>query len=279
MSSENQCNLCSVSKYKIIFQKDDIKIVKCSGCGLVYTIPMPEASRIKELFLEDYTRIKTENNFSHSPLRDQIYSEALECLGNLMKPGRLLDIGCSYGQFMAAARDKGWKVTGVEPCVAAARHAREHYKIEAINDIFTEEKFQPESFDAVTMWDTLIYMPDPSTNLLTIKNILKKSGVLVIRVDDIEALYPRIEGMFRSIRKKWSHLEPGVNLYNFSRKTLKAMLEKCGFKVLRIANSEKLWWSVSVPGNPVKKTLLKAVRWTARNFNMGDAMIAYARKI
>lgn len=278
MSSEHKCNLCSSSKYKSIFQKDAIKIVKCSMCGLVYNIPMPDESAIKELLIERYNHLNPDNNFSDSPVREKNYTEALEFLANRTKPGKLLDIGCSHGQFMAAARDIGWEVSGIEPSTPAARYAREHYKLDVINDVFSEDKFQPESYDVITIWDVLLYMPEPSKNLLTAKNILKKSGILVIRLDDIDALYPRIEGMFRGIRKKWSHLEPGVNLYNFSRKTLKAMLEKCGLEVIKIANSEKLWWSLLIPENPLKRALFYMIRWIARNFNMGDAMIFYARK-
>jgi len=43
------------------------------------------------------------------------------------KQGRLLDMGCGTGNFIAAARDAGFDVTGIEPNQNAVRFAQQHY--------------------------------------------------------------------------------------------------------------------------------------------------------
>ncbi len=56
------------------------------------------------------------------------------------KNGRLLDLGCGVGNFLAAARDSGFEVTGVELNQSAVRFARETY---GLREIFA---MRPEEF-------------------------------------------------------------------------------------------------------------------------------------
>jgi SAM-dependent methyltransferase len=48
------------------------------------------------------------------------------------KEGRLLDLSCEVGNFLAAARDIGFDVTGVELNQSAVRFARENYGLREV---------------------------------------------------------------------------------------------------------------------------------------------------
>jgi hypothetical protein len=48
------------------------------------------------------------------------------------KEGRLLDLGCEVGNFLAAAPDIGFDVTGVELNQSAVRFARENYGLREV---------------------------------------------------------------------------------------------------------------------------------------------------
>src|SRR6266516_6046711 len=73
--------------------------------------------------------------------------------------GRLLDVGCGSGEFLARMRDHGWKVVGVEPDEAAARVARDSFGLEAHCGTLDDVDLPESSFGAVTMSHVLEHAP------------------------------------------------------------------------------------------------------------------------
>ncbi|MGC8991682.1 MAG: methyltransferase domain-containing protein, partial [Verrucomicrobiia bacterium] len=82
-------------------------IVRCRGCGLVYSCP-------REIFAYDSER-------QHSGYRSQIpgkraaFEYRLGILGKRKTSGRLLEVGAHHGIFLDVARNHGWQVLGIEP--------------------------------------------------------------------------------------------------------------------------------------------------------------------
>ena len=44
--------------------------------------------------------------------------------------GRVLDLGCGTGLFLAVARRRGWQPFGIDESLEATRHAREHFGLD-----------------------------------------------------------------------------------------------------------------------------------------------------
>ena len=83
---------------------------------------------------------------------------------NAPKNGRLLDLGCGVGNFLAAARDSGFEVTGVEFNQSANRFARETYGLREIFAMRPEDfrSANPaKTFDVVTFFEVLEHQDDP----------------------------------------------------------------------------------------------------------------------
>ena len=70
------------------------------------------------------------------------------------------------------------------------------------------------------------HFEDPVRELRLIHRVLKPGGLFVIYTGDVDAWLPRLLG------KKWWWY-PGMHVFYFSLNTSKAMLDKCGFKVIR----------------------------------------------
>src|SRR5579859_3100568 len=91
-------------------------IVQCRRCGLVYTNPRLAASKI----LGGYEGTEDEDYLSERESRSMNAYLAMAMIRRHAQGGRLLEVGCSAGFFLNAAR-LSFEVTGVEPSQWARR--------------------------------------------------------------------------------------------------------------------------------------------------------------
>lgn len=146
-----------------------------------------------------------------------------------LHPGRLLDIGCGKGHFLAAARAAGWEVVGVDTSPAAAEYAHRHYGISVHVGDAQEIKLD-RPFDAVTMWHVLEHLADPSATLDLARELLGPGGRLVVSVPNLASAQARAFG------NHWFHLDRRHHLHHFTPEALRALLTRRGFTVERIGS-------------------------------------------
>jgi 2-polyprenyl-3-methyl-5-hydroxy-6-metoxy-1,4-benzoquinol methylase len=142
-----------------------------------------------------------------------------------------LDIGAASGAYVRAAIDKGWEAYGIELSPLAVAFAKDFWKVDLIQGTLGESYFQSNFFDAVILVHTLEHLPQPLETLQEINRILKRTGILYVSVPNIASYKAKKLG------KKWSALRPAEHLFFFSPKTLKLLLEKAGFDIMRIDTS------------------------------------------
>ena len=153
----------------------------------------------------------------------------------------LLDVGAGKGEFLAQARDKGWKVEGIDPSPSFRRHARDQYGIECHAGHLGDSASLPEhAFDVITLNHVLEHVEWPRGLLEAIRRYLKEDGVLFIEVPNCDSyflraadLYFRMKGLAWSSRLSPFH--PPFHRFGFTRRSLMYVLERSGFRVLRMA--------------------------------------------
>ena len=103
--------------------------------------------------------------------------------------GELLDIGCGTGYFLAAARDTGYRVTGIELDGKAARFAKEKARLERVFPLTISEfaeQYAHEKFDVVTFFEVLEHQAAPSEFLQKVRQCLKPGGAIALSVPNRE---------------------------------------------------------------------------------------------
>jgi len=83
------------------------KVVRCKNCGLGFVNPLPGIDEMQKYYPTQFYN-------SFSDIKSLIrYREESKYLSDLV-PGKLLDIGCANGDFPVYMEKKGWKIWGSE---------------------------------------------------------------------------------------------------------------------------------------------------------------------
>jgi SAM-dependent methyltransferase len=156
--------------------------------------------------------------------------------------GRLIDVGCGNGEFLARMQELGWDVVGVEPDPRAAGIGREKYGLKIYSEILGTADFPPESLDVATLIHVIEHLTDPVSTLKAAKSLLKKGGRLVIHTPNVFSLG------HRWFRQDWRGLEPPRHIFLFSPEALRKVAEMAGFEVVDFRNNSvfaDFFWTAS----------------------------------
>ena len=138
--------------------------------------------------------------------------------------GRVLDVGCGNGGFLAWARELGWQCYGVEIDAAAAAVVRD-LGIAVLGSELRELGAEHlASFDAVTLSHVIEHVYDPVETLRQCWRLLKPGGYLWIETPNTDSSGYEIYG------SHWRGLEAPRHLVLFNIGSLRWILERAGFE-------------------------------------------------
>lgn len=238
-----KCNLCFSDSPGHYIKIEGFSIVKCKMCGLIYVNPRLHQDELHEIYHEKYFDNpafvnKKDKLFGyHQYLKDKkliiaTFKKQLKNINRFSKKGKLLDVGCAHGFFLEIAKKNGWDVQGIEISKEGYNYVKKKLKIKVSNKTLEKSNFKKDQFDVITMLDVIEHLSDPHSAIKHVNKILKPNGLFVITTPDIGSLTAKLLGKYwEEIRRVREHI------YFFSRKTLTKMLEKNGFKVLKIESA------------------------------------------
>lgn len=236
-----RCNLCGTSAFQLLHSLPDwhfgledrlFDFVKCSHCGLVYQNPRLTVEEIGAYYPQDYECYRVvDSQKQPSWLMKRViqfgFTKRWNAILKYKSYGRLLDVGCATGNFLDHMKGNSqWSLQGIEISPEAAGLARSRGLDVTVGSL-DQIHFEKETFDAITLWDVLEHLHDPSKALAEIFTILKQDGILVFRVPNLDSWD------YRLFKQYWSGFETPRHLYIFTQSTLKSLLEKSGFKIVQ----------------------------------------------
>lgn len=213
------------------FISDEIfRLVKCNDCGLVYINPRPIHKEINKYYSCDYYSYGGNNlKASIEKMLSYYYlSRQKKMIMQFKKEGKILDVGCGSGSFIASFSSKKWEPYGVEPNLVGYNLSKQKMKNNILNKELLDCKFPDNYFEVITMWHVLEHIYNPNEELQEINRILKDDGVFILSLPNIKSLGFRIGG------KHWFHLDAPRHLYHYDSTTITEMLTKNGFQVIKI---------------------------------------------
>jgi 2-polyprenyl-3-methyl-5-hydroxy-6-metoxy-1,4-benzoquinol methylase len=169
----------------------------------------------------------------HKKAWENIQIDRIKTIEKYVNKGKLLDIGCGFGELLDKAKTCGWKSHGVELSEYSAKMARKNIGIKVFNGTLDDAKFPSGEFDAITMIEVIEHLEDPLSTLKECRRVLRKGGIIVMQTGNIDGLYARLKG------KNWPYFLLGHLTY-FSKRTLSMMLKKTGFTIEHIYNGDEI---------------------------------------
>lgn len=290
-----RCFLCSGNNFRLLFQKDNRKIVKCVKCAVILTLsdkltpPRPDISGYSQKEYIDYHLRKNVQKL----LRLRAVKRLREIKG-LCRGKRLLDIGSGMGDFLISAKNRGFPVFGLEPNKELYNYLKKSRL--PVFQGFLKDLKPDKQFDVITYWDVLEHTANPVDELKLAGRHLSKKGIIALQMPNINSFWVLIA------KDKFSWLTPKEHLVHFSPTTLRLTLNKAGFQVLEIKTESgsvgffstiiRDLFSTNVNFKTVRKLLLflalvfdRALSYIGNPesrilslFEANNLIIAYARK-
>ncbi|MDR2479364.1 MAG: methyltransferase domain-containing protein [Treponema sp.] len=220
------CPVCgSAVPAGIIFRYTERSYRRCKRCGAIVMNrrnPPPieyEREYFFGLYQKQYGKTYIED-FPH------LIAAGKRRLGHIKRllpaaPGgkpRLLDIGCAYGPFLAAARAEGFAPAGIDPAGDAIRYVTQTLGIPAVRGFFPGGPIPgsgspPPLFDAVTLWFVIEHFRDCVPVFAEIKKTLAPGGVLAFSTPSFSGISGRqnLESFLeKSPADHWTVWSPAV---------------------------------------------------------------------
>lgn len=258
------CRVCGSTQGTHLFTKDSFELWRCSACSLVAVANPPTAAQLAEIYSPDagYHDEWADEASATVQRERRDAARQLDALNAARPPrrgngrGTLVDVGCSVGLFLDAARSAGWAVSGVEFNAATAAVAAEQRGLDVVVGSLTDAALEPGSVDVITLWDVLEHVPDPLATLEAAAAALAEGGEVWIETPNIDGLFPRVSYLIGKRLGYWPHPEPPHHLFQFSPTSLGAALKAAGFEVV----------STSTSRIPLRYTFGSLAQWRAKPF-------------
>lgn len=233
-----QCICCGSGESKPFYVINNIPIVCCKMCGLLYAKLQPEWKDLQSLY-SDY-EIPEQWEYGSEFYNQEIINLIVKVTP---KGGRILEVGCSYGKILSQLHDKGFIVQGVEASLPACRYIDEKYNFPiyyGLVENYLEEIGDSRFFNTIIFLNVVEHLSDPYSTLVNLDRILKPNGHMLIIVPDIQLAMneARLRKMVFSLdpfcldrSSTIAFTSPG-HLYYFSRRTMARLCERLNWNII-----------------------------------------------
>ena len=214
------CPLCGSTDYQLVLvHRECGNIVRCSQCHLKYARSRWISERLQSSKQVPDAIMQKEEDQTDD------FQDIIKTIKRYQPNGRLLELGCLTGHFLALARGAGYEPTGIEPDPVAAGYARRQFDLSVHETVIPHLYLEDGSFDVIAMFHVMEHLTEPMETLVNLRRILTETGVLAIEIPIMDTLIPLIMG------RRHRHYCFDHTLF-MSRARALEFLQRAGFEVL-----------------------------------------------
>jgi 2-polyprenyl-3-methyl-5-hydroxy-6-metoxy-1,4-benzoquinol methylase len=197
--------------------------------------------------------------------------------------------------------DRGWTLSVVEVSEYAAETARQKWGLDVTVSRIEDIEYPAGYFDFIKLGHVIEHLADPSAVLRKLNTLLRDDGLILIDTDNASGLRTRIEISIRrllgerlaaylvrkltgkNLRKRYGRLTPPIHLYTFSPRSLRLLLERTGFTVVKLiepAWGDPTWFPITSTNDLtlVERVFLLVDTIGAKLLDHGEVLVVFARK-
>src|SRR4030065_1119243 len=225
------CPVCGSQKYNVLYNdnltpkkplvgynftpeaKKTFRIIQCIECSHTYCSP------IQNNIYENYIEVVDKVYLKDSTSRIISANNVVKILLRYKKHGKLLDIGCSTGDFLKVA-SKFYESEGLEISKWAVKIASKKRII--INEQLLSDLNVKKTYDIITLWGVIEHFEDIQHEIELLKKHLNKKGIVALWTGDVGSYVVGLLG------RKWWHFI-GQHLHFFTQKSIDRLFLNNGF--------------------------------------------------
>ena len=242
------CAVCGSDEFETVYSslqdvsdvagEVQVDLVMCARCSFLYNNPQPTAELLAAHYLVNssgavYREVTPD---SRAGRLTRLRADFLAPFLADRKGGRILDVGCGNGFFLASLAAEGWSRTGLDLSPQSGKEMADRGIELVVGNVLDYEPARP--FDIITCFSSFEHFRRPQDVLKKLRGMLAPGGVLVLDVPDSSQPVPGLEEYFC-----FEHLS------SFTRPTLTMFLNGHRLEVVDFA-----------PQTPEFKSLLCAAR-------------------
>lgn len=214
---------------RIFWKPGEAQLQSCTRCGLVQTRPRPTKSSLAAVYEGVYDTPEAReglHRFYTGPIGRLVnfYRLAtIEKVHRLTDADHVLDVGCSYGHWLASARAaRGCAATGLDTDQASLDSAMDAHEIDYHYGVLTDLSPDVIPPSVITFYQCLEHDLDPVGTLAAARERVAPGGLVVVEVPTWGTLWQRVFG------KHWHPLFAPQHLVHFSPHHLDAVVRQAG---------------------------------------------------
>jgi len=294
------CICCNGTEHEILYDFGDKKYLRCLSCKLVSVSPLLTDEYLNARanhWSADYhmNPLKINQHFS-TDFQLTAYKTNLDLIRPYRKNNRLLDLGCSIGGFLMAAKIDGWQEHGID--ISLSVNVAIEKGLNAKQGYLGDFDYPNDYFDVITLFDVIEHINNQEKVLKQIFSLLRPGGILFIITPNFGGITSRI------LKSKWSAVTPDDHVYLFTQQSLADLLTNNEFEVVKnftydinlpeyknifrsrssgdegrqIDQMNKRKFIQGVVNNGFLQEVRNAVNYIVCHLNIGDRLFVMAKK-
>lgn len=222
------CDCCGGTDLEPVGKKDGLTLSRCRNCGLVFTSPRPDMTRVYQRYSEEYfaREYLPEIQGKLSELRTH-WDNILDSMERYQACSHdLFEVGIGAGYLLERAARRGWRVSGIDLNAAAVNYARGQ-GLDVLQGDIHKVELPRERYGAIILESTLEHFLSPRAVLEKCAQALVPGGGCFIWTLGYEGDIFLTQGM------DFNYVGPSEHLYYFSTSSLARLCESVGLRVDR----------------------------------------------
>ena len=250
------CNFDNTAMPAMSYSAGTWLLKDCGQCGLVYLENPPAYSALQDEWAwEKTSSAERERRRAAEPvvkglsefvshIRHDIFKrdKLSPLLRDYIAPGAVVDVGCGQGRWLRRVGELGFAPYGVEVSDVLAKEAASHAadfggRVVAGNAVDGLDQFADNTFTGAILISFLEHESNPLPLLVKLRRKLAAGGKVIVKVPNFGCWNRLVRGA------RWCGLRFPDHVNYFTPRTLREMVRRAGFKIVRFSLRDRFPFS------------------------------------